>query len=100
MRRHKLKPAELDQQREELKILLRAGELTIGDAVRRMRRLTGLTQKEYAEKVLRIYPRVLMDIEGGRGNPTLETLQKIAQPWGFQVGFVPVTTVHIVSASK
>ncbi len=90
MRRAKLNAEELDRKREELKSKLRSGELSIGDAVRGMRLLTGLTQKEYAEKVLRIYPRVLMDIEGGRGNPTLETLEKIARPWGFKVGFVPV----------
>lgn len=91
MRRKKLSEEELNIQRENLKQQLRAGELSIADAVRGMRQLTGLTQKEYAEKVLRIYPRVLMDIEGGRGNPTLETLEKIAKPWGFQVGFVPIT---------
>lgn len=81
---------ELDVQREELKRLLRTGGIALGDAVRRMRKLTGLTQKNYAEKVLGIYPRVLMEIENGRGNPTLETLEKIARPWGFRVGFIPV----------
>jgi DNA-binding XRE family transcriptional regulator len=91
MRTRKLSEAELDLQREELKRALRAGELPLGEAVRRMRKLTGLTQTEYAEKVLRIFPRVLMDIENGRGNPTLETLEKIARPWGFRVGFVPRT---------
>jgi transcriptional regulator with XRE-family HTH domain len=29
-----------------------------------------------------------MDIENDRGNPTLETLQKIAKPFGLKVGFV------------
>ncbi|MDY0191632.1 MAG: helix-turn-helix transcriptional regulator [Desulfuromonas sp.] len=65
-----------------------AGELTIGEATRQMRKIVGLTQKEYAEKVLKIYPRVLMDIEQGRGNPTLATLEKIARPFGLKVGFV------------
>ncbi|MCE6966946.1 helix-turn-helix domain-containing protein, partial [Cereibacter sphaeroides] len=27
-------------------------------------------------------------LEAGKANPTLETLQKIATPFGFQVGFV------------
>ena len=48
----------------------------------------GLTQTEYAEKVLKIYPRVLMEIEKDRGNPTLATLVKIAKPFGLRVGFV------------
>ncbi len=89
MKQKKRSDEEIQLQRDELKRLLIAGELSIGEAVRRMRRLTGLTQKEYAEKVLRIYPRVLMDIEVGRGNPTLETLEKLAKPWGFRIGFIP-----------
>ena len=28
-------------------------------------------------------------IERGRANPTLETLERIAKPWGWKVGFVP-----------
>ena len=46
-----------------------------------------MTQKDYAEKVLKIYPRVLMEIERDKGNPTLETLQKIASPFGLVVRF-------------
>jgi transcriptional regulator with XRE-family HTH domain len=29
-----------------------------------------------------------MEIERDRGNPTLETLEKIARPFGLKVGFV------------
>nr|MBW4056765.1 hypothetical protein [Pseudomonadota bacterium] len=32
--------------------------------------------------------RTSMDIENDRGNLTLETLQKIAKPFGLKVGFV------------
>jgi DNA-binding XRE family transcriptional regulator len=46
---------------------LRTGEITIGQATRMMRNIAGLTQKEYAEKVLGIFPRVLMDLEKDRG---------------------------------
>lgn len=67
---------------------IKAGELTIGQATRAMRTITGLTQKEYAEKVLGIFPRVLMDLEKDKGNPTLETLEKVAKPFGLTIGFV------------
>lgn len=67
---------------------LEHGSLTIGQATRRMREMVGLTQKEYAEKILKIYPRVLMEIENDRGNPTLETLQKVAKPFGLKLSFV------------
>lgn len=72
----------------ELYERIQAGQLTIGQATREMRKIIGMTQKEYAEKVLGIFPRVLMDIENDKGNPTLETLQKIAGPLGLKVGFL------------
>ena len=70
---------------------LASGEITIGEATKRMRKIVGLTQKDYAEKVLKIYPRVLMEIEKDRGNPTLETLEKIGKPFGLKIGFVKKT---------
>ena len=81
-------PEEVRAEKEALYADLEAGRLTIGQATRRMRKIVGLTQAEYAEKVLKIYPRVLLEIEKDRGNPTLETLEKIARPFGLKVGFV------------
>jgi len=75
-------------EKEALYTDIEAGVLTLGQATRRMRRIVGMTQSEYAEKVLKIYPRVLMEIERDRGNPTLETLEKIAAPFGLTLGFV------------
>ena len=81
-------PEESRKEKESLYAGLEAGRLTLGQATRRMRKVVGLTQTEYAEKGLKIYPRVLMEIEKDRGNPTLETLEKIARPFGLRVGFV------------
>jgi DNA-binding XRE family transcriptional regulator len=79
---------EIRAEKEALYADIDAGLLTLGQATRRMRKIVGLTQKEYAEKVLKIYPRVLMEIERDQGNPTLETLNKIAAPFGLRVGFM------------
>lgn len=81
----KRSPEEIRKEKEDFYSDLEAGRLTIGQATRRMRKIVGLTQTEYAEKVLKIYPRVLMEIERDRGNPTLETLEKIAAPFGLTV---------------
>lgn len=81
-------PEEIRQEKETLYADLEAGRLTLGQATRRMRLIVGLSQTEYAERVLKIYPRVLMEIEKDRGNPTLETLEKIARPFGLRVGFI------------
>lgn len=78
---------EIKSEKESLYADIEAGRLTIGQATRRMRKIVGMTQTEYAEKVLKIYPRVLMEIERDRGNPTLETLQKIGAPFGLLVRF-------------
>lgn len=67
---------------------LDSGALTLGQATRRMRKIIGVSQAEYATRILKIYPRVLMDIENDRGNPTLETLEKVAKPFGLKVAFV------------
>ena len=57
------------------------------DTVRRMRKAVGLTQTEYA-KLVRVAPRVLIDLERGVGNSTLKSLEKIATPFGLRVGLV------------
>lgn len=62
------------------------GRLSLAEAVRRMRNIAGMTQTQYAG-LIGIAPRVLMDIERGRGNPRLDTLQKLAKPFGLGVGF-------------
>jgi DNA-binding XRE family transcriptional regulator len=63
-------------------------ELTVGQAVRRMRKITGMSQKAYAQKIIGISPRVLAEIERDSANPTVETLNKIGRPFGYVVGFV------------
>ncbi|MFA5515000.1 MAG: helix-turn-helix transcriptional regulator [Desulfuromonadales bacterium] len=92
-------PEKIRQEKEALYAEIDGGLLSIGQATRRMRKIVGLTQTEYAEKVLKIYPRVLMEIERDRGNPTLETLEKIARPFGLKVGFVTKAS-HLPGAEE
>lgn len=68
---------------------VKSQELEIGEAVKVLRKSIGLTQTEFS-RVIKVAPRVLMELERGRGNPTLETLSKIAKAFGFKVGFVKV----------
>ncbi|CAA0080856.1 Uncharacterised protein [Zhongshania aliphaticivorans] len=72
----------------ELQRQLADGELSLGQAARKMRKIVGMTQEQYAKNVLGIAPRVLMELERDKGNPTLETLKKIARPFGLEVGFI------------
>tara|TARA_R110002167_G_scaffold312023_2_gene517750 strand:- start:25 stop:288 length:264 start_codon:yes stop_codon:yes gene_type:complete len=81
-------PQNSTELKKELNRALDAGELTLGQATRQMRKIVGMTQKDYAKKVLGITPRILMAIENDKGNPTLDTLKKIAKPFGYEIGFI------------
>lgn len=73
--------------RETIADQLAEGKLSLGDAVRLMRLAVGMTQLQYA-KLVNVDIRVLAAIEKGDGNPRLDTLEKLAKPYGLQVSFV------------
>ena len=65
---------------------LERGDLSLADACRMMRKITGLTQAEYA-KITDVAMRTLVDLERGCGNPTIQTIEKIGKPFGLRVVF-------------
>ncbi|MBP8145924.1 MAG: helix-turn-helix transcriptional regulator [Inhella sp.] len=81
-------PEQSLQERQALHAALREGTLALPEAVKRLRRLSRLTQPEFAAH-RGISVQALRQIESGRGNPTVETLDKIVAVFGLQVGFVP-----------
>ena len=70
--------------RDELYLRVDAGDLTLVDAVKRMRKIAGRSQAEYA-RLVGISPRVLIEFERGLGNPTMKTLQKLLAPFGLEL---------------
>lgn len=70
--------------RQELNERLKAGDLSLTEAVRLMRKVAGKSQADYA-KLVGVSPRVLIDFERGVGNPTLQTLKKILAPFGLEL---------------
>ena len=79
---------ELRSRREEIFRRAREGDLTMAGAVRDIRKSLGMTQAVFAQRfgLTRIQ---VIELEGGKSNPTLETLTKIGRPLGLVVGFVP-----------
>ncbi len=75
--------------KESLYLDLAKGSIDIRQATRQMRKILGMTQKDYAKKIARVSPRILSGFENGSGNPTLATLEKIASPFGLKVTFLP-----------
>ncbi len=82
-------PNDTSTDKRKLMAAIDNGELSLGQAVRRMRKITGMSQKAYAERIVGIAPRILAAIELDKGNPTVDTLNKVGRPFGYTVGFVP-----------
>lgn len=72
--------------REKFYEQLEKKELTLAETIKSMRAIVGMTQPEYA-KFVGIAPRIIIDLERGIGNPTLETLKKIGKPFRLNVIF-------------
>lgn len=66
---------------------IESGRLTLAEAVRQMRRLSRLTQPEFARH-RKISVGALKQIETGVGNPKIETLNKVVEIFGLKVGFI------------
>lgn len=73
--------------REALDADLVNGRLSVGEAVRRMRELSGLTQVEFAAHRGIALP-TLKRIELDQANPTVGTLDRIGEAFGLRAGFV------------
>ena len=65
-----------------------SGTLTISEAVVAMRKISRLTQQEFATH-RGISVQALKQIEAGTANPTVQTLQSISDIFGLKIGFVP-----------
>ena len=91
---------EMAEMKETLYKSLATGDVGIREATRQMRKILGMTQKDYAKKIVDISPRILSEFENGAGNPTLATLEKIASPFGLKVSFLPPESWRINVSNK
>ncbi|MDR5893374.1 helix-turn-helix domain-containing protein [Halomonas mongoliensis] len=87
-----MKPRSIDDREAALVLLLQryyAGELTDGRLLRSLRRdVLGLSQTRYSELV-GISRRTLSDLEGDKGNVTLEVKSRVFRPLGLEVSLLP-----------
>jgi len=70
--------------REKFYEYLANKKLSLSETIKAMRAIVGMTQPEYA-KFVGIAPRIIIDLERGVGNPTLETLRKIGKPFRLDI---------------
>lgn len=74
--------------RRELNEGLLSGQLEIPTALKLLRKMLAKNQVEYS-KFVGVSTKIIAEIEIGKGNPTLKTLNTIFAPIGFRVGLVP-----------
>ncbi|WP_348640598.1 helix-turn-helix transcriptional regulator [Agrobacterium sp. B1(2019)] len=84
----KLSRDEIRNLRKQLSARALAADLRLPDAVLDMRKSLGLTQGKFAD-ITGITKRQVAEIETGKANPTIETLDKIGKLFGFSLGFIP-----------
>ena len=80
---------EILEQRHRVSDRAQSGELRLPNAVYELRRSIGVSQEKFAS-IFGMNRQQISDIENGKANPTLETLNKIGKTFGLVVGFVPV----------
>ncbi|MBE0489879.1 MAG: helix-turn-helix domain-containing protein [Halomonas sp.] len=87
-----MKPRNVDDREGALVALLKrfySGELSDGQLLRALRRdVLGLSQTRYSELV-GISRRTLSDLEGDKGNVTLEVKNRVFRPLGLEVSLLP-----------
>ena len=66
--------------------------MSIFEIFRARRAMLKITQQELAD-ITGISPRTLVDLEQGKGNPSLATLQKVASVLGLEITAVIKKTV-------
>lgn len=64
------------------------GLLRLPNAIFEMRKSIGFSQDDFAN-MLGMTRRQISEIESGKANPTIETLNRIGRLFGFEVGFIP-----------
>ena len=65
---------------------IESGKLSLQQAVKKMRAISGLTQAEFAAH-RQVSLRVIKEIESGTGNPTVKSLNQIAKIFALEVTF-------------
>lgn len=77
----------INEYRRRLHERAEAGALRYPFVIQEIRKTMGLTQQQFA-RVFNLTRRQVAEMERNEANPTVETLNKLGQAWGFTVGFV------------
>lgn len=77
--------------RNEIIKALLLGEMTQGQALRKLRiEMLGVNQQQYM-KIVKVSRQTLSNIENDKGNYSVETINQVFKPFGFELGLVPIS---------
>ncbi|WP_395897829.1 helix-turn-helix domain-containing protein [Avibacterium sp. 20-126] len=80
----------LNVKNEIIKALL-LDEMTQGQALRKLRiEMLGVNQQQYM-KMVKVSRQTLSNIENDKGNYSVETINQVFKPFGFELGLVPIS---------
>ena len=76
--------------RNEMIQALLSGEMTQGQALRKLRiEMLGVNQQQYM-KMVQVSRQTLSNIENDKGNYSIETINQVFKPFGLELGLVPI----------
>lgn len=83
----KEKSVSRNEMRRQLVSGVKSGNLPMNEALKLARKILDKNQSEYA-KLVGVSKRIIANFEINKGNPTLETINKLFSPVGLAVGLV------------
>lgn len=92
-----MEKSEARERRNRLVHVAGAAGLSLTEGIREMRAIAGMTQEEFARH-RGVSARVIKALELGQGNPTVATLNRIAELFGLEVALVPKQRLHTPQA--
>ncbi|PJG85624.1 helix-turn-helix domain-containing protein [Conservatibacter flavescens] len=91
LKRPKINGLERKLIRENLIRLLLTGEISQGQALRRLRvEALGINQQDYL-KLAKVSRQTLSNIENDKGNYSIDTINQVFKPMGLKLGLVPIS---------
>ncbi|WGE81004.1 helix-turn-helix domain-containing protein [Actinobacillus equuli subsp. haemolyticus] len=77
--------------RETIIVQLLKGEISQGQALRRLRvEALGINQQDYL-KLAKVSRQTLSNIENDKGNYSIETINQVFKPMGLKLGLMPIS---------
>ncbi|WP_133543398.1 helix-turn-helix domain-containing protein [Mesocricetibacter intestinalis] len=86
--------------RENIILQLLTGEISQGQALRRLRvEALGINQQDYL-KLTKVSRQTLSNIENDKGNYSIDTINQVFKPMGLKLGLMPISKELMASFLK